>query len=92
MVYANPPFDPKRNEVYVKVTPTADIRKALGQLVPERLDVPTSDLAIELAKDVSMTCRADGQIEKGAAKLMVSVFGGEGGDVLFAESRKVRGV
>jgi len=133
------PFDPERNKVYVKVTPSADIRNALKKLVPVRLDAPTSDLAIsavispslgrrgynairvgepftvcggglsdeveatltdakgvvhpltvELAKDVSMTCRVDGQVEKGAAKLTVSVLGGEDGDVLFAESRKVR--
>jgi len=133
------PLDPVRNKVYVKVTPSAEIRKALKKLVPERLDAPTSDLristvvspslgrcgynavragepftvcggglyedvvatltdakgvehplAIELAKGLSMVCRADGSPAKGAATLTVSVFGGEDGDVLFSDSRKVK--
>jgi len=133
------PFDPARNKVYVKVTPTAAIRKALGELVPVRLDMPVSELAIatvvtpslgrrgynavcagepftvsgsgldegveavltdakgvkhplvvELAKGLSMICRAEGSLAKGAAKLTVSVLGGEDGDVLFSVSRKIK--
>jgi len=133
------PFDPERNKVYVKVTPSADIRNALKKLVPERLDTPTSDLkmstvvspslgrrgyntiragepftvsgggleedvavtltdakgivhqlAVELAKGVSMVCRADGSVAKGSAKLTATVLGGEDGDVLFTATRKVK--
>ena len=40
------PFDPKRNKVYVKVTPPKAIRDALKKVVPERLDVPSAPLEI----------------------------------------------
>ena len=40
------PFDPKRNKVYVKVTPPKAIRDALKKIVPERLDAPSAPLEI----------------------------------------------
>ena len=40
------PFDPKRNKVYVKVTPPKAIRDALAKIVPERLDAPPVPLEI----------------------------------------------
>ena len=40
------PFDPKRNKVYVKVTPPKAIRDALKKIVPERLDEPEVPLEI----------------------------------------------
>ena len=40
------PFDPKRNKVYVKVTPPKAIRGALAKIVPERLDQPEVPLEI----------------------------------------------
>ena len=40
------PFDPKRNKVYVKVTPPKAIRDALKKVVPERLDEPSVPLEI----------------------------------------------
>ena len=40
------PFDPKRNKVYVKVTPPKAIRDALKKVVPERLDAPSAPLEI----------------------------------------------
>ena len=40
------PFDPKRNKVYVRVTPTKAIRDALKKVVPERLDAPSAPLEI----------------------------------------------
>ena len=40
------PFDPKRNKVYVKVTPPKSIRDALAKIVPERLDAPAAPLEI----------------------------------------------
>ena len=40
------PFDPKRNKVYVKVTPPKAIRDALAKIVPERLDAPEAPLEI----------------------------------------------
>lgn len=40
------PFDPKRNKVYVKVTPPKKIRDALAKIVPERLDAPPVPLEI----------------------------------------------
>ena len=40
------PFDPKRNRVYVKITPPKAIRDALKQVVPERLDAPSAPLEI----------------------------------------------
>ena len=40
------PFDPKRNKVYVKVTPPKAIRDALAKIVPERLDAPSVPLEI----------------------------------------------
>ena len=40
------PFDPKRNKVYVKVTPPKAIRDALAKIVPERLDAPAVPLEI----------------------------------------------
>jgi len=43
---ADAPLDPTRNKVYVKVTPTPSMRKALKKLEVERIDMPTSDLAI----------------------------------------------
>ena len=38
--------DPKRNKVYVKVTPPKAIRDALAKIVPERLDAPEVPLEI----------------------------------------------
>ena len=40
------PFDPKRNKLYVKVTPPKTIRDALKKIVPERLDAPSAPLEI----------------------------------------------
>lgn len=40
------PFDPKRNRLYVKVTPPKAIRDALRKIVPERLDAPSAPLEI----------------------------------------------
>ena len=40
------PFDPKRNKVYVKVTPPKSIQDALKKIVPERLDEPSVPLEI----------------------------------------------
>ena len=40
------PFDPKRNKVYVKVTPPKAIRDALKKVVPERLDASSALLEI----------------------------------------------
>lgn len=40
------PFDPKRNRMYVKVTPPKTIRDAVAKMVPERLDAPPVPLEI----------------------------------------------
>lgn len=40
------PFDPKRNKVYVKITPPKAIRDALAKVAPVRLDEPPTPLEI----------------------------------------------
>ena len=51
---ADAPFDPKRNKVYVKVTPPKAIRDALAKIVPERLDAPPVPLEISAVITASL--------------------------------------
>ena len=44
--YVDSPLDPKKNKVYIKVTPPAELQKALAKLTPVIVGGPESDLAI----------------------------------------------
>ena len=57
------PFDPKRNSVYVKVTPPKAIRDALKKIVPERLDAPK--LSIGTVVTASLGARAYNAVKRG---------------------------
>ena len=57
------PFDPKRNKVYVKVTPPKAIRDALKKVVPERLDAP--ELSIGTVVTATLGARAYNAVKRG---------------------------
>ena len=44
--YEDSPFDPKRNKVYVKVTPPDELRKALAKVTPVIVGGPESELMV----------------------------------------------
>lgn len=48
------PFDPKRNELYVKVTPPASWRRALAKLSPVIVNAPVSDLTVSSVMTASL--------------------------------------
>lgn len=43
---ANSPFDPKRNKVYIKITPANELRKALMNVTPDIVGCPESELMV----------------------------------------------
>ena len=57
------PFDPKRNEVYVRVTPPKKLRDALKKVVPVRLDAP--ELEIGTVVTASLGARAYNTVKRG---------------------------
>lgn len=57
------PFDPKRNEVYVRVTPSKKLRDALKKVVPVRLDAP--ELEIGTVVTASLGARAYNTVKRG---------------------------
>ena len=57
------PFDPKRNSVYVKVTPPKSLRDALKKVVPERLDAP--ELSIGTVVTATLGARAYNTVKRG---------------------------
>ena len=57
------PFDPKKNEVYIKVTPPKALRDALKKVVPERLDAP--ELSIGTVVTASVGTRAYNAVKRG---------------------------
>lgn len=61
------PFDPKRNKVYVKVTPPKAIRDALRKVVPERLDVPSAPLEIAAVVTSSLGKKGYNSVRVGEA-------------------------
>ena len=61
------PFDPKRNKVYVKVTPPKAIRDALKKIVPERLDAPSAPLEIAAVVTSSLGKRGYNAVKVGEA-------------------------
>ena len=61
------PFDPKRNKVYVKVTPPKAIRDALKKIVPERLDEPEVPLEIAAVVTSSLGRKGYNAIRVGEA-------------------------
>ena len=61
------PFDPKRNKVYVKVTPPKAIRDALKKVVPERLDEPSAPLEIAAVVTSSLGKRGYNAVKVGEA-------------------------
>ena len=61
------PFDPKRNKVYVKVTPPKAIRDALKKIVPERLDEPSAPLEIAAVVTSSLGKRGYNAVKVGEA-------------------------
>lgn len=63
MPYEDSPFDPKRNEVYVRVTPPKKLRDALKKVVPVRLDAP--ELEIGTVVTASLGARAYNTVKRG---------------------------
>ena len=61
------PFDPKRNRVYVKVTPPKALRDALAKVVPERLDAPSAPLEIAAVVTSSLGKRGYNAVRVGEA-------------------------
>ena len=61
------PFDPKRNSVYVKVTPPKAIRDALKKVVPERLDAPSVPLEIAAVVTSSLGKKGYNAVKVGEA-------------------------
>lgn len=72
------PFDPKRNSVYVKVTPPKALRDALKKVVPERLDA--SELSIGTVVTATLGARAYNTVKRGEP-FVVSGSGFEAGMV-----------
>ena len=72
------PFDPKRNKVYVKVTPPKALRDALKKVVPERLDAP--ELSIGTVVTATLGARAYNTVKRGEP-FVVSGSGFEAGMV-----------
>ena len=63
MPYEDSPFDPKRNEVYVRVTPPKKLRDALKKVIPVRLDAP--ELEIGTVVTASLGARAYNTVKRG---------------------------
>ena len=61
------PFDPKRNKVYVKVTPPKAIRDALRKVVPERLNAPSVPLEIAAVVTSSLGKKGYNTVRAGEA-------------------------
>ena len=61
------PFDPKRNKVYVKVTPPKAIRDALKKVIPERLDAPSAPLEIDAVVTSSLGKKGYNAVRVGEA-------------------------
>lgn len=72
------PFDPKRNSVYVRVTPPKALRDALKKVVPERLDAP--ELSIGTVVTATLGARAYNTVKRGEP-FVVSGSGFEAGMV-----------
>ena len=84
------PFDPKRNKVYVKVTPPKAIRDALKKIVPERLDAPTVPLEIAAVVTSSLGKKGYNAVRIGEAFAVSGQGFSDAVDVVLVDKKGVR--
>ena len=84
------PFDPKRNKVYVKVTPPKAIRDALAKIVPERLDAPAVPLEIAAVVTSSLGKKGYNSVRAGEAFAVTGQGFSDASQVTLVDKKGVR--
>ena len=81
--YVDSPLDPKKNKVYIKVTPPAELRNALAKVTPIIVG-PESDLAIREVFTGSLGAKGYNVVKSGESFVVTGDGFQEGGELAVA--------